>query len=347
MSSMVLDAGKILLIFAVFMQIPPLLIYLERKICAFIQDRIGPNRVGPFGILQPLADAIKLITKESITPKNVDVFLYTVAPLFVMVPAAISFAVVPVGADVKLWGHTLQLQIADFHVGILFFLAITSLSVYGLTFGAWASNNKYSLYGGIRSTAQMISYEVAMGLAVICVLMSSGTVYLREMVFAQSHTYFGFLPAWNVFHQPLAFVIFLIAAFAETNRLPFDLPEAESELVGGYHTEYSGMKFAMFFMGEYMAMISMSAIMVTLFFGGWTLPGVVDAHSTTVWNALLSVVVFGIKTGAFLIFFIWIRWTLPRLRYDQLMKLGWKVLIPLALMNLFFTAIWGLRDQIF
>ncbi|RME78651.1 MAG: NADH-quinone oxidoreductase subunit NuoH [Planctomycetota bacterium] len=342
-ASLVLEFIKVVVIFGIIMNVVPVLIYLERKICGFIQDRIGPNRVGPFGLFQPLADAIKLIFKQDIIPKKADKVLFVIAPLFVMIPAALSFAVIPVGKDLYLpqWNYVMPLQVANLHVGVLFFLAIGSLSVYGITFGGWASNNKYSLLGGVRSSAQMVSYEVAMGLAVIAVLMSSGSLYLPEIVQSQTGTYLGFIPKWHCFHQPLACIMFIIAAFAETNRLPFDLPEAESELVAGYHTEYSSMKFAMFFMGEYIAMIGMSAMIVTLFFGGWTMPGLVDPSSTSILSTLLSVVAFSIKVGFFLLLFIWIRWTLPRFRYDQLMKLGWKYLVPLGILNILATGIIG------
>ena len=341
-----LETIKMVVIFAAMFNTVPALIIGERRISAFIQDRLGPNRVGPFGLLQPIADVIKLLTKEDIVPKHADKVLYVLAPLFVLIPAAVSFAVVPVGNAITIGGYTLNLQVVDLHVGILYFLAISSIGVYGITFGGWASNNKFSLFGGIRSTAQMISYEVSMGLAVVAVLMMSGATHMQDIVRSQTHLIFGFIPAWHCFTQPLACVLFLISAFAETNRLPFDMPEAESELVGGYHTEYSSMKFAMFFMGEYIAMISMSAVMVTLFFGGWSFPGLVDPNSTTLINGLLSVGVFAAKTGFFLLMFIWIRWTLPRFRYDQLMTLGWKIMIPLAILNIFLTGVWGLRSEI-
>lgn len=336
-----LEVLKVVVIFGAVMSAVPVLVYAERRGAAFIQDRLGPNRVGPFGLLQPIADAVKLIFKEDIIPKNADKVIFCLAPIFVMGPAVLAFAVIPIGKPLHIFGETLALQVANLHVGVLYFLAIGSLSVYGITFGGWASNNKYALLGGIRSTAQMISYEVAMGLTVIAVLMVSGDVHLPGIVASQQGTYLGFIPKWNCFVQPVACVIFVIAAFAETNRLPFDLPEAESELVAGYHTEYSSMKFAMFFMGEYLAMIGMSALMVTLFFGGWTLPGVVNPDSITILSTVLSVVVFTAKVGFFLALFIWVRWTLPRLRYDQLMRLGWQVLIPLAILNILVTGIIG------
>ncbi len=231
---------------------------------------------------------------------------------------------------------------AQLDVGILFVLAFTSLGVYGIAFGGWASNSKFPLLAALRSSAQMISYEVAMGLAVVAVVMTAGSVDLREIVMAQQPAWFGVIPQWFIFKQPIAALLFLVAAFAENNRLPFDLPEAESELVGGYHTEYSGMKFAMFFLGEYVAMITMSAVFVSLFLGGWGLPGLIDPAATSVGSALLSFAVFMTKVAAMLFFYLWVRWTLPRFRYDQLMKLGWKVLIPLALFNVLATGVVGI-----
>ncbi|RME75493.1 MAG: NADH-quinone oxidoreductase subunit NuoH [Planctomycetota bacterium] len=324
------------------LQIVPGLIWAERKVCARIQGRRGPNRVGPFGLLQPVADAIKLLTKEEIVPAGVDKPLYYLGPFLVFVPAALAMAVVPWGHDMVIGGQRVPLQVAELHVGVLFVLACTSLGVYGIAFGGWASNSKYPLLAALRSSAQMISYEVAMGLAVVAVVMTAGSVDLREIVAVQQGTWFGVVPQWLVFKQPIAALLFLVAAFAENNRLPFDLPEAESELVGGYHTEYSGMKFAMFFLGEYVAMITMSAVLVTLFFGGWGFPGLVDPSSTSVGSALLSFAVFLAKVSFFLFFYLWVRWTLPRFRYDQLMMLGWKALIPLALFNVVATGFVGI-----
>ncbi|GIW73050.1 MAG: NADH-quinone oxidoreductase subunit H 2 [Planctomycetota bacterium] len=328
-------------ILLIVLHIPPGMIWAERKVAARIQGRWGPTRVGPFGLLQPLADAVKLLTKEEVIPRGAERPLYYMGPLLAFVPGALALAVVPFGHDMRVGDTVIQLQIADLHVGVLFVLALTSLAVYGLAFGGWSSDSKYPLLGGLRSSAQMVSYEVALGLAVVAVIMSAGTVSIREMVLAQQELLFGFLPAWNVFFQPVAALIFLVAAFAENNRLPFDMPEAEAELVGGYHTEYSGMKFGMFFLGEYVAMTVMSAVMVSLFFGGWGLPGLTDPHDTSVGNALVSAAVFLVKVAALLFFYIWVRWTLPRFRYDQLMRLGWKVLIPLALANVVVTGLFG------
>lgn len=322
----------------------PLMVYAERRIASLVQDRVGPNRVGPLGLLQPVADAIKLIMKEDLIPAGVDRGLYVAGPLLAMIPAALAFVVVPFGNAITVWGQTLRLQVSDANVGILFVLAATSLGVYGLAFAGWASNNKFSLMGSLRASAQLISYEIAMGLALIAVLMISGTVSMNEIVMQQANQrWLGILPGWNIFCQPLAFLIFWIAVYAENNRLPFDLPEAESELIGGYHTEYAGMRFGMFFMGEYLAMVTMSAVTVTLFLGGWHFPGIVDAYDTSLWNGVLSMVVFAVKTALLLFVAIMVRWTLPRFRYDQLMNLGWNVLIPLALLNIIVTGVLTVR----
>ncbi|MBI5367101.1 MAG: NADH-quinone oxidoreductase subunit NuoH [Planctomycetes bacterium] len=318
----------------------PVLVYFERRIAAFIQDRLGPNRVGPMGLFQPLADAIKMIFKEDIVPDHVDRVLYVLAPVLAFVPPALAFAVIPFGHPIRLLGDRIDLAIAPAGMGVLFLLAVGSTSVYGIAFGGWASNNKFSLLGGLRSSAQMISYEIPLVLALVAVLMTAGTLDLGRIVAQQAEFHLGILPAWNLFHQPIAFLIFFIAAFAETNRLPFDLPECEPELIGGYHTEYSSMKFAMFMMGEYVAMISMSALLVTFFLGGWSFPGI-DPTSTALLSGIASVVAFAAKVAAVLFVFMWVRWTLPRFRYDQLMNLGWKVLIPLALLNIMATGVVG------
>lgn len=335
-----LEGLKIFLALFCFMNSVPVLVYAERRVAGFIQDRVGPNRVGPLGLLQPFADALKLLMKEDLIPAGVDRALYILGPMLAFLPAALAFAVVPFGNRMTLWGQTPRLQIADANVGILFVFAVTSLGVYGLAFAGWASNNKFSLLGSLRASAQLISYEIAMGLALISILMVSGTVSMNDIVLQQADRRFlGFLPGWNIFCQPLAFLIFWIAAFAENNRLPFDLPEAEPELIGGYHTEYAGMKFSMFFMGEYLAMVSMSGVMVTLFLGGWHFPGIVDTFDYSIWGGLKSMVVFAVKTGLLLFIAIMVRWTLPRFRYDQLMRLGWNTLVPLALMNVIVTGV--------
>ncbi len=310
-------------------------LWAERRISAFIQDRLGPNRVGPLGLFQPVADVIKFIFKEDIVPERANKFIYNLAPLIAFIPPLITFAVIPYGTTD--WGLGGNLAIADIGIGILFILAVSSINAYGLAYGGWASFSKYSLLGGLRSAAQIISFEIAMGLVVISLLMSAGSVNLNDMVLYQKEN------GWFIFTQPLAFILFMITAFAETNRLPFDMPEAESELVGGYHTEYSGLKFAMFFMGEYIAMATMSAIIVTLFLGGWSFPWIEtlfpSGSSSVIVIAIVSITVFMGKVTAMLFFFIWVRWTLPRIRWDQLMKQGWKILIPLALLNIVLTAV--------
>lgn len=320
---------KSVLIFGAIMQVVPIMIYLERRVSAWIQDRQGPNRVGPVGLLQPLADAIKLLFKEDMAPKGTDRVIYTLAPALVFLPAALSFAVIPVGMD---------LEILTINSGVVAALTIGSFAVYGLAFGGWASNNKYSLLGGLRSSAQMISYESALFLALIAALMMSGSLDLNTVVRDQLEH------GWNLWRNPIAAVLFLIASYAETNRLPFDLAECESELVGGYHTEYTSMKFAMFFLGEYIAMITMAALFATLFLGGWSMPWM-DITTPSLTTYVTSVLYFSFKVGFLLFMFIWVRWTLPRFRYDQLMRLGWKVMIPIALFNLAATAIWLVLTQ--
>lgn len=304
----------------------------ERKICAFIQDRVGPNRAGPGGLWQPLADGIKFLLKEDFTPAHVRKAYFWLAPAIAMVPAFLTLAVIPFGSVL---GQQ-PMVIADLNVGVLYTFGIVSLSVYGIVLAGYASNSKYPFLGGIRSTAQMISYEIAMGLSVIPLFLLVGDLNLSAVIQYQS----GGLFQWMVFKQPIAFLIFLVAAFAETNRLPFDLPESETELVSGYHTEYSSMKFALFFLGEYAAMIAVSALMVTLFFGGWTLPWFeLNQPAKTVAGGILHIGIFLGKLGAFMVLFIWVRWMLPRFRYDQLMDLGWRRFLPLALANIVVTAL--------
>ena len=310
------------------------MIWSERRVSGWMQDRLGPNRVGPQGLLQPIADGIKFLFKEDLIPNHVDKPLYVLAPAMLLVPAMIAIAVVPFGSSIELFGHAINLQIADINIGILYILAITSLGVYGVVIGAWASNNKYSLLGGLRSSAQMISYELTLGLAIIGVLMLSESLSLRKIAIDQ-----GANPwEWNfLIHFP-AFLAFTTAMFAETNRLPFDLAEAEQELVAGYHTEYSSMKFAIFFMAEYMNMIVGSAVVVTLFLGGWHFFGLENIGGEgSLLAGLISFVIFFAKTGIFLFVFIWVRWTLPRFRYDQLMNFGWKFFLPVALTSIVVT----------
>jgi NADH-quinone oxidoreductase subunit H len=313
------------------------MILAERKVSGWMQDRHGPNRVGPWGILQPIADGVKFLLKEDLIPTHVDKPIYLLAPAIILVPALVTCAVVPFGSSITIGEYVIPLQIADINIGILYVLAITSLGVYGVVLGAWASNNKYSFLGGLRSSAQMISYELSLGLSIIGVLLLSESLSLRKIAVDQ-----GAYPwNWNfLLHFP-AFLIFTTAAFAETNRLPFDLAEAEQELIGGYHTEYSSMKFAMYFMAEYMHMIVGSAVAVTLFLGGWHFFGL-ERVGGPFWSGLVSFGIFFTKTAFFLFVFIWVRWTLPRFRYDQLMNLGWKFLLPVALTTIVVTAtVWA------
>ncbi|HZV33934.1 MAG TPA: NADH-quinone oxidoreductase subunit NuoH [Verrucomicrobiae bacterium] len=335
---------KIAVVIAVLMTMVAYSVLVERKVSAFIQDRVGPNRVappligsipviGPFltrlGIWQPLADGLKAFLKEDFTPAYVRKVYFWLAPAITMIPAFLTIAVIPFGST--LGGQ--RMVIADLNVGILYTFGIVSLGVYGIVLAGYAANSKYPFLGGIRSSAQMISYEISMGMSVIPVFMLVGSLNLSDVIGYQTH-------CWLVFKQPLAFIIFLVAAFAETNRLPFDMPECETELVAGYNTEYSSMKFAMFFMGEYANMIAASAMMVTLFLGGWTLPWFgLDHSAATVGMGVLSIVIFLAKVCVLMLLFIWARWMLPRFRYDQLMHLGWQRFIPLTLANIFVTAL--------
>ena len=321
------------IVIAVFAVVLPMVAYsvvAERRISAWIQDRIGPNRVGPLGLLQPAADGLKFILKEDFTPAYARKVYFWLAPAVAMVPALLTLAVIPFGSQLG----SQKAIIADLNVGILFTFGIVSLSVYGIVLAGYASNSKYPFLGSIRSSAQMISYEIAMGLSVVPVFMLVGELNLNAVIDYQKSG------AWLILKQPIAFVIFLIAAFAETNRLPFDMPEAESELVGGYHTEYSSMKFALFFLGEYAAMIAVSAMMVVLFLGGWTLPFAgLNETATSLGMGLLQVGIFIGKLLMFMGLFIWVRWMLPRFRYDQLMDIGWKRFVPLAIANIVVTAV--------
>ena len=316
-------------------------VWLERKIIGHMQNRWGPTRVGPFGLLQPLADGVKFIFKEDLTPPHVYKSLYIAAPMISLVCALTSIALVPVGNNVPIGGMSIPLQITDVNIGLLVVLGITSLGVYGVALSGWSSNSKYSLLGGLRASAQMVSYEIALGLSLVGVLIMSGSLSLREIVDAQSGVFWGFIPRWNIFHgQIFAFFIYLVAAYAETNRVPFDLPEAETELVAGYHTEYSSMKFAMFFMAEYANMITVACIATLLFLGGWHGP----VFGPPILQAILPVLWFVAKVFVFIFVYIWVRGTLPRFRYDQLMRFGWRVLLPLAIANIVVTALvvaWG------
>jgi NADH-quinone oxidoreductase subunit H len=320
------------------------IVLVERRVCAFIQDRVGPNRVGPLGLAQPLADAVKALLKEDFTPAHVRKAYYWLAPAIVMIPSLLTVAVIPFGSTLGNPGN--KMVIADLNVGVLYTFGIVSLGVYGIVLAGYAANSKYPFLGGIRSSAQLISYEIAMGLSVIPLFMLVGDLNLSKVIERQAGTasWLPVLPNWLAFQSPMAllsFLIFVVAAFAETNRLPFDLPESEQELVGGYNTEYSSMKFALFFMAEYANIAAASAMMVTLFFGGWTLPWFgLDQPATTFWGGVAHIGIFLAKVFALMLGFIWVRWMLPRFRYDQLMDLGWRRFIPLALANIVFTAVW-------
>ena len=312
-------------------------VWLERKVVGRIQNRWGPTRVGPFGLLQPMADGVKFLLKEDLTPPHVYKPLFIAAPLIAVICALTSISVVPFGNSIRLFGHDIPLQITDLNIGLLIILGVTSIGVYGVALAGWSSNSKYSLLGGLRASAQMISYELSLGLSLVGVLIHSGSFSLREIVEAQSGHFWGFLPKWNILYggQLVAFFIYLTAAYAETNRIPFDLPEAEAELVAGYHTEYSAMKFAMFFMAEYANMITVACVATLLFLGGWSGP----LFGPPLLQVLLPVFWFLLKVVGFLFIYIWVRGTLPRFRYDQLMAFGWKFLLPLAIANIVVTAL--------
>jgi len=305
--------------------------FAERKVAAILQDRRGPNRAGPFGLLQPLADGMKLFFKEEIIPNFSSKTLFILGPALAMLTACMTSAVIPWGNKVELFGRSIDLQIADVNIGILYVFGVVSLGVYGIMIGAWASNNKFSLMGGLRAASQIISYELAMGISMIALLMVTGTLSLKEMVVQQQHGY------WNVVYQPLGFLIFLICSFAECNRTPFDLPEAENELIGGYHTEYSSMKLGFYLFSEYINMFISSVIMATLFFGGYDLPFLDESTLAPNIAAIIGVAALMAKVIGFIFLFMWVRWTIPRFRYDQLMHLGWRILIPLALFNMLAT----------
>lgn len=324
----VIPLTKIAIAISLLLFVVTYLVYFERKISAWIQDRIGPNRVGPYGLLQSPADVLKLFFKEDIVPLAATKFVHSLAPVISLTIAMSTYAVIPFGPDITLFGERVKLIVADVDVGILFILAFTSIGVYGITLSGWGSNNKYSLLGGLRSSAQMISYELSMGISIIGVLIFSGSLRIYEIINHQQ----GWM--WNAFIQPIGFITFVVAAFAETNRLPFDLPEAEPELVGGYHTEYSSLKFAMFFLAEYANMIIASCLISALYLGGWHLPFVDSSALSEGWLPLVSVAIYLAKVCFILFVFIWVRWSIPRFRYDQLMNIGWKVMLPLSLVNL-------------
>lgn len=325
----------VLILFVITLAVAAYSTYGERKIAAFFQDRVGPDRAGKWGLLQPLADGGKMFTKEEIIPQAAEKFLFILGPGLAMFVALMTSAVIPWGKDVMLFGQTVQLQVAEVGIGILYIMGFLSVGVYGIMIGGWASNNKYSLFGAVRASAQMISYELAMGLAVIAVVMLTGALSLREITEAQSGYWFGFIPKWNIFIQPLGFIIFITCAFAECNRAPFDLPECETELVGGYHTEYSSMKLGLYLFAEYVNMFISSAVISILYFGGYNFPGLeLLPEGLQGW---VSFAVMFSKVIFFIFVFMWVRWTLPRFRYDQLMHLGWKTLIPLAILNMLLT----------
>ncbi len=324
---------KILIIAHIILITVSYLVYFERKISAWAQNRIGPNRVGPAGIFQPFADVLKLLLKEDIVPTIANKPLHTLAPILALFVAMSTYAVIPIGPPIEVFGRTINLAVVDVNAGVLLVLALTSLGVYAITFSGWSSGSKYSLLGGIRSSAQMISYEISMGFSVAGVLIFSESLRPAEIIASQS----GWM--WNAVLQPIGFITFVTASFAETNRLPFDLPEAEPELVGGYHTEYSSMKFAGFFLAEYANMIIAAAMIVLLYLGGWQVPYLETAGLSPALTGAIQTASFFVKIGAVLFFFIWVRWSLPRFRYDQLMDLGWKVMFPLSLINLVWAAI--------
>lgn len=346
--------GKVALIAGLMLNVVPVMVWVERRGSALIQNRLGPNRIGPLGLLQGIADAIKMMFKEDLIPAHVNKFYYTFAPIACLIPAYMTFAVIPFAGGLTIGDRTLQFQIANLDVGIIYSLAITSLGVYGIIMGSWSSNNKYALLGGLRSSAQMISYELSMGVAVAAIVMIFSSVNLQDIAKAQGAFWsiplgqFATLsiPKWGVFLQPLGFLIFLTTVFAETNRLPFDLPEGESEIVAGYHLEYNSMKFGVFMMAEYMNMATGAAVITTLYFGGWQmLPGMSWLLGATGLAGLpldllrtgFEFASFCLKVAFFLWFFVWVRWTIPRFRYDQLMDFGWKFLLPLSLFNLLAT----------
>ncbi|HWO90280.1 MAG TPA: NADH-quinone oxidoreductase subunit NuoH [Gemmatimonadales bacterium] len=335
---LIVSAIKIIVIFSTILVLVALWTLVERRVCAFIQNRLGPNRVGPQGILQPVADGLKNIFKEETLPPFADRGLFVLAPMMAFIPALLTFSVIPMAAPVPTRWGLVSTAVADLPVGFLFILAISSLGVYGITLAGWSSNSKYSLLGGLRASAQLISYEIAMGLAAVAVLVMAGNITLGEIIARQQAS------TWYVFPLFVAFFVFLVAAFAETNRLPFDLPEAESELVAGYHTEYSAMKFSMFFIAEYSNMLTASALMVTLFFGGWDIPGSWDnSGEPSVLKSVATGAAFWAKTLFFYFLYIWVRWTLPRFRFDQLMDLGWRFMLPVSFtyVMVIAIAIWG------
>ena len=333
LSYLIYKAILVLIIFGITLFIAMYSTYAERKIAAFLQDRLGPNRAGPFGIFQPLADGVKMFMKEEMIPDVSNKFLFILGPSLSMIVCLMTGAVIPWGSSITIGGTEYSLQVADVNIGILYLLGVTSVGVYGIMIGGWASNNKYALLGALRASSQMISYEIGLGLSIIALIMTTGTLNIGEIA-AQQHGWH-----WNIFYQPLGFLIFIICAFAETNRAPFDLPECESELVGGYHTEYSSMKLGFYLFAEYINMFISSAIIATLYFGGYNMPFIGRFVHDPNMLAILGTLFLFCKIFFFIFLFMWVRWTLPRFRYDQLMNLGWKGLIPLAIANIGITGI--------
>jgi NADH-quinone oxidoreductase subunit H len=323
----------VIVVFTISLVVAMYSTYGERKVAAFMQDRLGPNRAGPFGILQPMADGVKMFMKEEIIPQGSNKWLFILGPSIAMLTACMASAVIPWGKGLSIGGNFYSLQVTDVNIGILYIFGVVSIGVYGIMIGGWASNNKYSLLGALRASSQMISYEIAMGLSIIALIMMTGTLSVREITEQQAGGH------WNAFYQPLGFLIFLICAFAETNRTPFDLPECETELVGGYHTEYSSMKLGFYLFAEYINMFISSAVIATLYFGGYNMPFIERFVTDPNWVSIIGTLFLFAKIFFFIFFFMWIRWTIPRFRYDQLMNLGWKVLLPLAILNIFLTGI--------
>jgi NADH-quinone oxidoreductase subunit H len=350
MSFWIPAVAKVALVAFILLQVVPIMIWVERRGSALMQNRLGPNRVGPLGLLQSAVDAIKMIFKEDFVPAHVTPFYYLLAPVVAVIPAFMAFAVIPFASQIEIGGQIIQFQIADLNVGMLYILSITSLGVYAIIMAGWASNNKYALLGSLRSSSQMISYELSMGLSLIGIVMIFSSVKLGDIARMQGETLVQIgsvsIPKWGVFLQPLGFLIFLTSAYAETNRLPFDLPEGESEIVAGYHLEYGAMKFALFMLAEYINMTTASAMVTTLYFGGWQLlPGMgwvlgqlpLDGLAAEWARVAFEAASFSLKVAFFLWLFVWVRWTLPRFRYDQLMDLGWKLMLPLSILNIFVT----------
>lgn len=354
--------GKVLLAVVIMVNITPVMVWVERRGSALMQNRLGPNRLGPLGFFHLLADSVKMISKEQSVPAVAERFYYTVAPIISLIPAYMTFAVIPVAAPLEWDGRTLTFQLANLNVGLLYILSISSLGVYGIIMASWSSRNKYALLGGLRSTSQMISYELSMGLSIIGIVLSFSSVELGTITAAQGQTWFTLfgveIPKWGILFQPVGFLIFLTAVYAETNRLPFDLPEGESEIIAGYHLEFGAMRFALFMMAEYLNMFTGAALVVTLYLGGWQVPGYSWLHPQLVdllgasgigiqlLGTGLQFLAFVLKVAFFMWLFVWVRWTLPRFRYDQVMDLGWRIMFPLALLNVFFTGFMAYRGWV-